>query len=746
MLTDELRIALGMAVERARALHHELLTLDHILHGLLHDPSAGEALAACGADLGALEKAVEALLADLPTVDEDGHEPEQTTGVRRVLGRAIGHAQRVRKEPASGTDVLIALLSETDCPAVSLLAEHGVTRVDVTAFVSHGTRKDGKGRTDRGAPVGTGPDAEAAPVADDALAAYTADLVQRAADGKIDPLIGRDAEVLRAIQVLGRRRKNNPLFIGDSGVGKTAIVEGLARRIHLGEVPDTLKEVRIYALDMGALLAGTRYRGDFEERLKKVVSALEGDKNAVLFIDEIHTVIGAGATSGGSMDASNILKPSLSNGDLRCIGSTTHEDFRSSFGKDKAFARRFQTIDVLEPSVDEATTILRGLVSRYAEHHQVTYADDAVDACATLAARHITGRQLPDKAIDVLDEVGSAVHLRGGTDVGVPDVEDTVARIARIPPKSVSTQDRDKLRHLEEDLRRVIFGQDPAIEAVSTAIKMARAGIGSPHKPTGCFLFAGPTGVGKTELARQLAHALGVEFLRFDMSEYMEKHTVSRLIGAPPGYVGFDQGGLLTDAVHKTPHCVLVMDEIEKAHPDIFNILLQVMDHATLTDNNGRKSDFRNVVLILTTNAGSREAASRSVGFGDAAVNAGKSEAAIKRLFPPEFRNRLDAVVSFAGLPEPVILKVVDKVLLELEAQLVERRVTIAATDAARAWFGKKGYNPEFGAREMSRVIQEHVKRKLADLLLFGELASGGHVDIDVVDDAVVLKPVAATA
>jgi ATP-dependent Clp protease ATP-binding subunit ClpA len=436
----------------------------------------------------------------------------------------------------------------------------------------------------------------------------------------------------------------------------------------------------------------------------------------------------------------------LSNGDLRCIGSTTHEDFRSSFGKDKAFARRFQTIDVLEPSVDEATTILRGLVSRYAEHHKVTYADDAVDACATLAARHITGRQLPDKAIDVLDEVGSAVHLRGGTDVGVPDVEDTVARIARIPPKSVSTQDRDKLRHLEEDLRRVIFGQDPAIEAVSTAIKMARAGIGSPHKPTGCFLFAGPTGVGKTELARQLAHALGVEFLRFDMSEYMEKHTVSRLIGAPPGYVGFDQGGLLTDAVHKTPHCVLVMDEIEKAHPDIFNILLQVMDHATLTDNNGRKSDFRNVVLILTTNAGSREAASRSVGFGDAVVNAGKSEAAIKRLFPPEFRNRLDAVVSFAGLPEPVILKVVDKVLLELEAQLVERRVTIAATDAARAWFGKKGYNPEFGAREMSRVIQEHVKRKLADLLLFGELASGGHVDIDVEGDVVVLKPVAATA
>ena len=741
MLSDELRIALGIALERARLAGHEFLTLEHLLHGLLHEPKASDILEACGADLRSLETDLDQVLQGFERLDpnDEDYEPEQTQAFKRVISRAIVQVQSQGRLPASGADILVAMFSEPESQAVYLLQKQGVTRLDVVAFISHGTRKDGKARTDRGAPVGYGPEAEAPSNAAKPLEAYTADLNERARQGKIDPLIGRSEELQRTVQILGRRRKNNPLFIGDSGVGKTAIVEGLARKIVEGDVPDALKEVTIYALDMGALLAGTRYRGDFEERLKGVVKALEEDPTSILFIDEIHTMVGAGSTSGGTMDASNLLKPALSSGSLRCIGSTTHEDYRLSFGKDKALARRFQTIDVLEPSPGEAIQILQGLQKRYEEHHGLKYTSEAVEACVKLAVRHINGRQLPDKAIDLMDEVGSAGKLAGLAEVGVSLVEATVARMARIPPKSVSTEDKDKLRNLDGDLKRVLYGQDKAVDAVVTSIKLARAGIGSPTKPVGSFLFAGPTGVGKTELAKQLAKALGIEFLRFDMSEYMEKHAVSRLIGAPPGYVGFDQGGLLTDGVHKNPHCVLVMDEIEKAHPDIFGILLQVMDNATLTDNNGRKTDFRNVILIMTTNAGAREATSKNVGFG-APPGSDKSEAVLKKVFPPEFRNRLDAVVMFGGLPEEVILRIVDKFLMELEQQLTEKQVTLSATQPAREFFGKEGFKPEFGAREMSRVIQEHVKKPLAEMILFGELEGGGHAEIDLVDDKVVIR------
>jgi ATP-dependent Clp protease ATP-binding subunit ClpA len=748
MLSDELRIALGIALDRARQQGHEFLTLEHLLHGLLHEPRASEILEACGVDLKKLEKDVEAVLATVEKLDdpEVDYEPEQTLAFRRVLQRAILHVQHHGgKTPVNGGDLLVAMFSEPDSQAVYLLEKHGVTHLDVTSFISHGKRKDGKKGKDRPVPAGSGPEGEAAPIATDALAAYTSDLWQRAKDGKIDPLIGRADELLRTVQVLGRRKKNNPLFIGDSGVGKTAIVEGLARKIVENDVPEPLKDVHIYALDMGALLAGTRYRGDFEERLKAVVKALEANPKAILFVDEIHTIVGAGSTSGGTMDASNLLKPALSGGTLRCIGSTTHEDFRQSFGKDKALARRFQTIDVGEPSVDETIQILRGLKKHYEEHHGVAFTDAAIEAAAKLAARYITGRKLPDKAIDVLDEVGSASKLNKLKIVDVEQVEAQIARMARIPPKTVSSEDRDKLQHVEEDLRRVIYGQDKAIETVAMSIKMSRAGLGHPTKPVGCFLFAGPTGVGKTELAKQLAQVLGIEFIRFDMSEYSEQFAVTRLIGAPPGYVGFDQGGQLTDAVHKTPHCVLLMDEIEKAHPQIYNILLQVMDHATLTDNNGRKTDFRNVILIMTTNAGAREAGGRNVGFERGPLAMDKAEQVMKKTFPPEFRNRLDAIVNFGPLPEPIILQIVDKFLLEVEQQLGERQVTLSATEPARQFFAKEGFKPEFGAREMARVIQEHVKRPLADLVLFGELKNGGHAEIDYVDGKIVLRPKAAT-
>jgi len=736
---DDLRVAMGMAMSTAQEKRHEFLTLEHLLYGLLHDPRASEVLEACGADLAELERQVLAYLDGVDSIEVEGeYEPIQTLGFRRVLQRALLHVQSSNKGPVDGGNVLVALYAEPDSHAVWLLKQQGVDRVDVVSFISHGVRKGGT-RKGQSAPVGAGGEgASENRSPSEALAEFTVDLYERAEQGRIDPLIGREDEVKRAIHVLARRRKNNPLFIGDSGVGKTALVEGLAKAIYEGNVPEMLEGVRIYALDMGSLMAGTRYRGDFEDRLKGVVQALENNDKAILFIDEIHILVGAGATSGGSMDASNLLKPALASGDLRCIGSTTHEDFRQSFGKDKALARRFQTIEVVEPSLDEAVDILKGLQSRYEEHHELTYDEEAVEASAKLAARHINDRQLPDKAIDVLDEVGAAVRLAGKKLVTIEDVEETIARIARIPPKQVSGEDRDRLKELDDDLKRVIFGQDKAIDAVVTAIKLSRAGIGSPRRPVGSFLFAGPTGVGKTELARQLAQALGVAFHRFDMSEYMEKHSVSRLIGAPPGYVGFEQGGMLTDAVHKTPHCVVVLDEIEKAHRDIFNILLQVMDNASLTDNNGRKTDFRNTIIILTTNAGAREQAKPGLGFTKQ-TGSSRAETVLKDVFPPEFRNRLDEVVVFDSLPEDVVLLIVDKFLLELEQQLFERNVTISATDAARTFFLQEGYKPEYGAREMGRVIQEHVKKKLADFILFGELSDGGHAEVDYLEGEVVI-------
>ncbi len=740
MFSDDLRVAMGMALEDARQRRHEFLTLEHLLFGLLHDPRASEILEACGANLKTLEKDLVEYLDGVEGIDIEGdYEPIQTLGFRRVLNRALLHVQSQSKGQVDGGNVLVALYAEPDSQAVFLLKKQAVDRLDVVSFVSHGIRKKGA-RKDVGAPAGTGDPEDQKRSPNEALSDFTSDLYQRAADGKIDPLIGRADEVQRAIHVLARRRKNNPLFVGDSGVGKTAIVEGLAKAIFEGNVPDMLKGVHIYALDMGSLMAGTRYRGDFEDRLKGVIQALEDNEDAILFIDEIHVIVGAGATTGGSMDASNLLKPSLAGGRLRCIGSTTHEDYRQSFGKDKALARRFQTIEVTEPSQDDAIAILKGLQPRYEEHHELTYSGDAIEQSVKLSARYITDRQLPDKAIDVMDEVGAAVHLGGGKAVAVGDVEQAIARIARIPPKQVTTEDRDKLKNIESDLKRVIFGQDKALSVVVSSIKLARAGIASPRKPVGSFLFAGPTGVGKTELARQLALHLGVAFHKFDMSEYMEKHSVSRLIGAPPGYIGFEQGGMLTDAVHKTPHCVVVLDEIEKAHPDVFNILLQVMDSASLTDNNGRKTDFRNTIVILTTNAGAREQAKGGLGFTTGPGSSSRADTVLKDVFPPEFRNRLDAVVIFEHLPEEVILLIVDKFLLELEQQLTERNITLAATDAARKFFLREGYKPEFGAREMGRVIQEHVKRQLADEILFGSLKDGGHAEIDLVDGKIAIR------
>ncbi|MBN2799180.1 MAG: ATP-dependent Clp protease ATP-binding subunit ClpA [Deltaproteobacteria bacterium] len=744
MLDDDLRVALGLALEVAHDLRHEFITLEHLLLGLLHDPRSTEILEACGVKVDALETELDAFLEQLDRLpDEADLEPTQTLGFRRVLQRAIVHVQQAgRKQPVDGGHVLVAMMQEEDSNAVYLLKRQGVSKLDLVQFISHGIRKDGRA-TAGPSPVPTGVDGEGAvPVAPNALEAYTTDLWKRAEDDRIDPLIGREIELERALQILGRRRKNNPLFVGDPGVGKTAIIEGLARNIFLGQVPELLQGVHIYQLDMGALLAGTRYRGDFEERLKAVVRALEGDDKAILAIDEIHTIVGAGATSGGNMDASNLLKPALADGTLRCIGTTTHEDFRQSFGKDKALARRFQTVDVPEPTLEDTHAILRGLQGRYEKHHGLTYTPEAVRAAAELAARHINDRKLPDKAIDVLDEVGSRARLDGLKEVGLEQVERGVARMARIPEKSVSTEDRDRLMNLEEDLKRVLFAQDQAIDTVTSAIKMSRAGIGSATRPVGSFLFAGPTGVGKTELAKQLALTLGVEMVRFDMSEYMEKHSVSRLIGAPPGYVGFDQGGLLTDAVHKTPHCVVVMDEIEKAHQDVYNILLQVMDHATLTDNNGRKTSFRNAVIIMTTNAGAKEGNGRNVGFGGG-VGHSRAEAALKRVFPPEFRNRLDAIVYFNPLPPAAVLRIVDKFLLELEGQLSERDVVLTATEAARAFFSSKGFSEEFGAREMGRVIQDLLKKRLADELLFGKLKKGGHAAVDLEGEQITVSSTA---
>ena len=729
-VADNLRVALSRAVEDTARRRHEMLTLEHLLLALLHDPDSAALLEALGVKLSKLEKDLEAFLDTEMEQLPDGEEvePAQSIAFGTVLQRAMFFVQSNKRDELDGPTVLTEILREQESMAVYLLNEQGVRRVDVTSYISHGKGKAVSGMKQRKPASAGGPEVEAdgeVDNEDDPLAAYTEELVQRAADGHIDPLIGRDHEVERIVHILARRRKNNPLLVGDPGVGKTAIVEGLARRIHDDSVPGPLKENRVYSLDMGALLAGTRYRGDFEERLKAVVRALEDREDAILFIDEIHTIVGAGATSGGTMDASNLLKPALQGGRLRCIGSTTHKEHKQAFGKDRALARRFQVVEVGEPTIDECVDILKGLQKHYEEHHKLRYEPEAVEAAAKLAAKHINDNHLPDKAIDVIDETGAAVRLAGRDVVTVSDVEDTIARIARIPKKSVSDEEKEQLGDLTVALKKVIYGQDDAVDAVASAIKLSRAGLKDPGKPVGSFLFAGPTGVGKTELARQLAEVLGVSFQRFDMSEYQERHTASRLIGAPPGYVGFDQGGLLTDTVTRHPHCVLLLDEIEKAHPDIYNLLLQVMDHASLTDNNGKKADFRNVILIMTTNAGAREASVRTVGFGTRGGEH-KQDAALSRTFSPEFRNRLDALVKFGPLPEEVVTKIVDKFVAQLGEQVAERGVTLELTEGAREWMAKAGYKPEYGAREMGRIVLQYIKRPLADHMLFGELKDGG--------------------
>jgi ATP-dependent Clp protease ATP-binding subunit ClpA len=754
-ISRELQEALRRAFSEAQQQRHEYVTLEHVLLGLLDDPGVVEALHACGGDIKRLRKSLyEFLDHSIEKLPEDiDVQVQQTLGVRRVLQRAAIHVVSSDQEVIRGTAVLVQMFNEEQSYAVYLLEHEGVSQFDLKRFVSHGIRPDGlPGGEGREKPQGgDGEIDEDGEPRRDPLEAYTTELVAQAAEGNIDPLIGRKAELERTMQVLCRRRKNNPIYVGESGVGKTAIAEGLALAIHEGRVPEVLKEARIYSLDMGALLAGTKFRGQFEERLKGVIKKLENLPNAIMFIDEIHTIVGAGATSGGSMDASNILKPALASGRLRCIGSTTYQEYKH-IERDRALARRFQKIEVGEPSVEEAVEILKGLKPRYEEHHAVAYDEDAVEAAATLAAKHINERFLPDKAIDVLDETGAVDRLRSEQErlhrVTVKDVESVVAKMARIPEKSVSSSDRDRLRTLDQDLKQVIFGQDEAIEKLVSAIRLSRSGLRNPEKPIGSFLFAGPTGVGKTELARQLAKVLGIELLRYDMSEYSERHTVSRLIGAPPGYVGFDQGGLLTDAVRKHPHSVVVLDEIEKAHPELFNILLQVMDHATLTDNNGRKADFRNTIVIMTTNAGAREMARGKLGFSEKDrggvsgrdVDETKSKGAIERTFSPEFRNRLDAWIVFHGLSREVILRVVDKELRLLQSQLSDKRVELEVTDAARNWLAQHGYDPAFGARPMGRLVEERIKRPMAEALLFGELHEGGRAQVDVAGDGLALS------
>jgi len=736
-LEEAIHRALGLANER----RHELATLEHLLLSLVDEPEAAGVMKACGVDLGALRTALTKFVdEELDTLvsDIEGSEAAPTTGFQRVIQRAAIHVQSSGRSEVTGANVLVAIFAERESHAAFFLQEQDMTRYDAVNYISHGVAKDpayGEARSVRGAEDTEEQDETKgrAEKEESALSKYCVDLNAKSRKGDVDPLIGRHEEVERCIQVLCRRRKNNPLLVGDPGVGKTAIAEGLAKLIVEGETPDVLANSTIFSLDMGALLAGTRYRGDFEERLKAVVKELEDHDDAILFIDEIHTVIGAGATSGGAMDASNLLKPALQSGGLRCMGSTTYKEFRQHFEKDRALSRRFQKIDVKEPNLDDAVKILRGLKPYFEDHHEVTYTDDAVKTAVDLAARYINDRKLPDSAIDVIDEAGAAQHvvaeeLRKKT-IGTPEIEDVVAKIARIPPKTVSKDDTELLKGLETKLKRVVFGQDNAIDSLASAIKLARAGLREPEKPIGSYLFAGPTGVGKTEVAKQLADNLGVELLRFDMSEYMEKHSVSRLIGAPPGYVGFDQGGLLTDGVDQHPHVVLLLDEIEKAHPDVFNILLQVMDHGKLTDHNGKSVDFRNVVLIMTSNAGAAEQASTAIGFGrDRKV--GEDIAAIERAFSPEFRNRLDAVISFGPLPREVILQVVEKFVLQLEAQLLDRGVSIELSKGAAEWLADKGYDDKMGARPLGRVIQEHIKKPLAEELLFGKLAKGGLVKV----------------
>ena len=740
MIAQELEVSLHMAFVDARQKRHEFITVEHLLLALLDNPAAAEVMRAVGANIDELRKnLIQFITEHTPTVaGTDDVDTQPTLGFQRVIQRAIMHVQSSSngKKEVTGANVLVAIFGEKDSHAVYYLHQQGTTRLDVVNFISHGITKQ-QPETKEKAAAGsenqeaeTEADGKASP-----LENYTQNLNKSAAEGKIDPLIGRDSELERVVQTLCRRRKNNPLLVGEAGVGKTAIAEGLAKRIVEGEVPEILKDCVVYSLDMGALLAGTKYRGDFEQRLKGVLKKLTNNPNAILFIDEIHTLIGAGAASGGTLDASNLLKPALSGGQLKCIGATTYAEFRGVFEKDHALSRRFQKIDVNEPSVDETVQILRGLKSRFEEHHGIKYSAAAITTAAELAARYINDRQLPDKAIDVIDEAGAAQRILPKSKqkkiIGKTDIEEIIAKIARIPPHNVSSDDRSKLKALDRDLKNVVFGQDKAIDALAAAIKMARSGLGSPTKPIGSFLFSGPTGVGKTEVARQLAFTMGIELIRFDMSEYMERHAVSRLIGAPPGYVGFDQGGLLTEAIAKKPHAVLLLDEIEKAHPDIFNILLQVMDHGTLTDNNGRKADFRNIIIIMTTNAGSESLQKSVIGFTNVR-QAGDEMAEIKRLFTPEFRNRMDAMISFKALDEDIILRVVDKFLMQLEQQLHEKKVEAIFTDVLRKHLAKKGFDPLMGARPMSRLIQETIRKALADELLFGKLVSGGKVTVDL--------------
>ncbi len=742
-LEETIHRAIDFATER----RHEFVTLEHLLLSLAEDQDAIAVLRACDVDLDKLREDLSNYLDnDLDYLVSDSlADPRPTEGFNRALQRAMIHVQSSGREEVTGANVLVAIFSERESHAVYFLQEQDMTRFDAVNYISHGIAKV-PGLSETRGVEGTDDDASNERVnrkGTEALDAYCVDLNRKAARGRIDPLIGRQDEVERTIQVLCRRQKNNPLYVGDPGVGKTAIAEGLARRIVKGEVPDVLKGATIFALDMGALLAGTRYRGDFEERLKEVLRELDEMEGAILFIDEIHTVIGAGATSGGAMDASNLLKPALASGTLRCIGSTTYKEFRNHFEKDRALVRRFQKIDVAEPTVEDSVKILKGLKPYYEKHHNVRYTAEAIRASVELSARYIHDRKLPDKAIDVIDEVGAAQMLlpesRRKKTISVKDVEAVVAKIARIPPKSVSKDDTKALQNLERDLKTVVFGQDKAISALSSAIKLARAGLREPEKPIGCYLFSGPTGVGKTEVSRQLAHIMGIELHRFDMSEYMERHSVSRLIGAPPGYVGFDQGGLMTDAIDQHPHAVLLLDEIEKAHPDLFNILLQVMDHGKLTDNNGKSVDFRNVILIMTTNAGAADLAKPAMGF-EREKRVGDDQDAINRMFTPEFRNRLDATIGFVALEPEIVARVVDKFVMELEGQLADRNVTIELSDEARQWLAEKGYDPAFGARPLGRVIQDSIKKPLAEELLFGKLAKGGLVRVGLKDGKLVLS------
>ena len=742
MIAQELEVSLHMAFVEARQKRHEFITVEHLLLALLDNPSAAETLRACGGNIEQLRRELSRFIDEhTPTVEGEGNiDTQPTLGFQRVIQRAILHVQSSGKKEVNGANVLVAIYGEKDSHALYYLQKQGIGRLDVVNFISHGISKVQQPAPPRDESEAEG-EAEKAG-ADGPLESYTINLNALALQGKIDPLIGRELELERVIQTLCRRRKNNPLLVGEAGVGKTAIAEGLARRIVEDEVPEVLGKANVFALDMGALLAGTKYRGDFEQRLKAVIKELSDNQNAILFIDEIHTLIGAGSASGGTMDASNLLKPALSKGQLKCIGATTYNEYRTIFEKDHALSRRFQKIDVSEPSVQDTIEILKGLKSRFEEHHGIKYSAAALSSAVDLSVRFITDRHLPDKAIDVIDEAGAAQRIlpksRQKKIIGKQDIEEIIARIARVPSAQVSSDDRNALRNLDRDLKAVVFGQDPAIDALTRAIKMARSGLGTPGKPIGSFLFSGPTGVGKTEVAKQLAYCMGVELLRFDMSEYMERHAVSRLIGAPPGYVGFDQGGQLTEAVTRKPYCVLLLDEIEKAHPDIYGILLQVMDHGTLTDNNGRKADFRNVIIIMTTNAGQESIQKASIGFTDAR-QPGDEMAEIKRLFSPEFRNRLDATISFRPLGREVILRVVDKFLMQLENQLHEKKVEAVFTDALRVHLADKGFDPLLGARPMARLIQDTIRSALADELLFGRLAGGGHVAVDLDADGKVM-------